>query len=111
MKIGNKVRFLKFSKESKNVSKIGGNLKRGGKCIMASGGDGRPWLYLTVAVLCSSLQCFIMNNLPILAGKTFSTFHFIWRMSAQSATIFSGFHVSATGQRLVENFVSRIWSI
>jgi len=33
-----------------------------------------------VAVLCSSLQCFIVNNLPILAGKTFSIFHFSWRM-------------------------------
>jgi len=33
-----KVIFLKFSAESENCSKIGKNLKQGGKCIMAKGG-------------------------------------------------------------------------
>jgi len=33
-----KVKLLKFSSESENFSKIGGNLKQGGKCIMVSGG-------------------------------------------------------------------------
>ena len=38
-----KVKFLKFSRKSKNFSKIGGeNLKQGGKCIMASGGMDAP---------------------------------------------------------------------
>ena len=32
------VKFLKFSSESDNFWKIGGNLKQGGKCIMVSGG-------------------------------------------------------------------------
>ena len=37
-----KVRFVKFSRESENLSKIGGNLKQGGKYVIASGGKDAP---------------------------------------------------------------------
>ena len=37
-----KVKLRKFSSEPEIFSKIGGNLKQGGKCIMVSEGDGRP---------------------------------------------------------------------
>jgi len=37
-----KVKFGKFSTESENFSKIGGNLKQRGKCIMASEGMDAP---------------------------------------------------------------------
>ena len=39
---GEKVTFWKFSTESENLSKIGGNLKQGEKCIMVSGGMDAP---------------------------------------------------------------------
>src|SRR6218665_57268 len=42
MKMGN---FLNFPESPTIFAKIGGNLKQGGKCIMASGGNGRPCLY------------------------------------------------------------------
>ena len=37
-----KVKCYKFSKESKIFSKTWGKSETGGKCIMVSGGDGRP---------------------------------------------------------------------
>jgi len=40
-----KVKFRKFSTESENLSKIGGKSEMGGKCIMASEGDGCPCIY------------------------------------------------------------------
>src|SRR6218665_2976792 len=39
---GKREKFLKFSTESGNFSKIGGKSETGGKCIMASGGMDAP---------------------------------------------------------------------
>ena len=41
-----KVKFRKFSTESGNLSKIGGNMKQGRYASWPQG-DGRPWLFLS----------------------------------------------------------------
>ena len=38
-----KVKLWKFSSESENFSKIGGNLKQGGEMHHGLRGDGRTW--------------------------------------------------------------------
>ena len=53
-----KFKLLKFSSESEIFSKIGGNLKQGGKCIMVSGG----WTPLVIR------KPKLLSNLYILIG-------------------------------------------
>ena len=68
-----KGKFVKFSRKSQNFSKIGGNLKQGGKCIMASGGMDAPAFsrYLVNSSLHDQLKAY--SNLVLAADKGYVT--------------------------------------
>jgi len=61
---GKKVKLRKFSTECENVSKTGGNLKQGVKCIMVSGGMDAPVLGLP-----RSLAGTLTDVVPIQTGR------------------------------------------
>jgi len=111
-----KVTFWKFSTESENFSKIGGNLKQG-EMHHGLRGDGRPWRYVRnwdAKQTWTQTRAVFLSHSPIRNFPTIPTPHSIYDKSCHPFhvrlyNLLHSFSCVVTCQYFVPNLYTRCW--